>query len=449
MRDRSISPPPRTPTPRRFLLSSRRPPGSQPRQTPVPQASQFQSTPRFGSSSCSSVPRPGPGPGPGVRRRALSIEEVEEEEEEELEEKEDASSCGTTVTDGDGNAVEDMNRAGRKERDLEVDSISSASPPRGDISPREETSVQGHQDHGATSASCSGGDSEGESARRAKRRRVVLSVSSPVGSCMSLDDDEEEEEEEEARETLAVEGVYGSSCDDEDEDEDDREDQEEEEEEKNDDDDIGKYKPAQQQPVFRPPPRFKLPEVFDDEAMHMHMHMQGGILPRASSPPRRQRRGRAYPAGGLAAQLQSWLSEVRGWDGDPRRPAARMLVREVRPGPLMYLARGATEGRDGDGDGDGGKGYILAGEGKVTGLGDRAVVRPGSVVVMEEPVWEVALLGESWTVIPSRHVSVDWMLVPGKGAALTTIHSNPIYHFPIVYDKELIISDVATGTCFS
>lgn len=336
-----------------------------------------------------------------MRRRALSIEEVEEvEEEEKEEEKEDASSCGTTVIDGDGNGVEDMNRAGRKERDLEVDSISSASPPRGDISAWGETSVQGHQDLGETSASCSGGDSEGGSARRAKRRRVVLSISSPVGSCMSLD--EEEEEEENARETLTVGDVYGSSCDDEDEDEDDRE-----EEEKNDDGDIGKYKPAQQQPVFRPPPRFKLPEVFDDEAMHMHMHMQGGVLPRASSPPRRRRRGRAYPAGGLAAQLQSWLSEVRGWDGDSRRPAARMLVGEVRPGPLMYLARGAREGREGDGDGDGGKGYILAGEGKVTGLGDRAVVRPGSVVVMEEPVWEVALLGESWTVV------CNWSLYDG------------------------------------
>lgn len=144
----------------------------------------------------------------------------------------------------------------------------------------------------------------------------------------------------------------------------------------------------QQQPVFRPAPRFILPEVEADGSM-----MAGDdILPVAFSP---RRRGQKYVAGGRAAQLQSWLSEVRGWDGEPRDAAARIVVEQVRPGSRMYLVRG----REHEGRRARGKGYLLAGEGRLTGLERRADVRMGSVVVLEEPVWEVDLMGESWTVV--------------------------------------------------
>ncbi|TWU79108.1 Methionyl-tRNA formyltransferase [Metarhizium rileyi] len=126
------------------------------------------------------------------------------------------------------------------------------------------------------------------------------------------------------------------------------------------------------QPVFRPAPRFKPTE---NEAPP--------ILPEAFSP---QRRGAKYLPGGHAAQLQGWLSEVKGWEGTREDDCVlRLTVEDVSPGEHMYLVRG-REGRD-----DGLKAYILAGEGKLTGLGGRAAVTLGSVVVIEQPVWELNL----------------------------------------------------------
>ncbi|KAG5914217.1 hypothetical protein E4U42_000619 [Claviceps africana] len=305
-----MSPPPPPRTPRRFLPPAYGKRPSAPHQTPAPQASQFQSTPRFGSSSASVSAQ---------RRRAPSIEDVEE----------GGSPCGTAVRDAGGDA--------RRRGDLEVDSITSASPPW------TEASSCGDDE----ASSCDGG--------RAVKRRRVLTISSPAVSLV-----------------CSSRGV-GSEEDEKDEDKD--EDEEDEEDKDKDEDDTGTRQPAQQ-PVFRRPPRFKPVAGTDVPA--------GADASWPSSPPPRRRR--AYPAGGLAAQLQSWLSEVRGWDGSARR-ATRMVVDELRPGPLMCLARGS-------GDEGQARAYILAGEGKA-----RAVVRTGSVVVVEEPVWGVELLGEEWTVV--------------------------------------------------
>lgn len=148
---------------------------------------------------------------------------------------------------------------------------------------------------------------------------------------------------------------------------------------------------AAQQPTFQPAPRFK---PVDTEA-------SSDGLPLAFSP---QRRGEKYVPGGLASELQGWLSNVRRWDEDTtgRREhvAFRVTVDEVEPGARMYLVR-ARAGGDGEDPGL----FILAGEGKLTGLGRRADVGPGSIVEVEPPVWDVELDGQTWT------VTCDWTVV--------------------------------------
>jgi hypothetical protein len=141
---------------------------------------------------------------------------------------------------------------------------------------------------------------------------------------------------------------------------------------------------ALQQPTFRAPPRFK--------PIELDSTMEG--LPAAFSP---QRRGAKYIAGGLAAELQAWLSEVKGWEGvvPATTSTTKVTVKEIRPGRRMYLVRGRTNTTEG-------KRYMLAGEGKLTGLGQRMPVSVGSVVEVGQPVWDIELDGEIWT------VACDW-----------------------------------------
>ncbi|KAG6020221.1 hypothetical protein E4U41_002915, partial [Claviceps citrina] len=103
--------PPRTRTPRRFLPPNKRPPASQ---TPLPQASQFQSTPRFGSSS-SATPRP-------AARRAQGIEDVVDEDED-VDEDEGGDGCAVGADGDEWKVLEDV----------AVDSITSGSQ-RTDVS---------------------------------------------------------------------------------------------------------------------------------------------------------------------------------------------------------------------------------------------------------------------------------------------------------------------------
>lgn len=141
---------------------------------------------------------------------------------------------------------------------------------------------------------------------------------------------------------------------------------------------------ALQQPTFRAPPRFK--------PIELDPTMEG--LPAAFSP---QRRGAKYIAGGLAAELQAWLSEVKGWEGvvPATTSTTKVTIEEIRPGRRMYLARGRTITAEG-------KRYMLAGEGKLTGLGQRMHVGVGSVVEVGQPVWDIELDEETWT------VACDW-----------------------------------------
>ena len=138
------------------------------------------------------------------------------------------------------------------------------------------------------------------------------------------------------------------------------------------------------QPTFQSAPRFRRSEA--DELADW--------LPAAFSP---QRRGAKYLPEGLAAELQGWLSEVKGWDGFDAPAAAvaasfTVVVEEVRPGTRMYLARAHMANQDGGEM----KRLILAGEGALTGLERRAEVVVGSEVLVMQPVWDVELEGETW-----------------------------------------------------
>lgn len=149
---------------------------------------------------------------------------------------------------------------------------------------------------------------------------------------------------------------------------------------------------ALQQPTFRPAPRFK---PIEGDAV------TEGLLPAAFSP---QRRGAKYVPGGLAAELQGWLSDVKRWDEDigalthqSGREGFKISVKEVsRDGGRMYLVKGSMEA----GGGEDGR-FILAGAGRLTGLGRRkggGEVRVGGLIEVEGPVWEVELEEKIWVV---------------------------------------------------
>lgn len=138
------------------------------------------------------------------------------------------------------------------------------------------------------------------------------------------------------------------------------------------------------QPTFRAPPRFK----------QIELDTAADGIPAAFSP---QRRGAKYIAGGLASELQGWLSEVKGWEGVTPASASsiNVTVEEIRPGRRMYLVKGRTGMFEG-------KRLLLAGEGRLTGLGQRMPVRVGSLVEVGQPVWDIEMDGEVWT------VACDW-----------------------------------------
>ncbi|KAH7266464.1 hypothetical protein B0J15DRAFT_248555 [Fusarium solani] len=348
-----MSPPPSTPTPRRFLLAKRG--ATQSSQTPTGPP-RFQSTPRFGSSS---VPRP------TQSRAVVDIEDVEEVEDlvEESSSNTDDEGLETKkhvplndsieVEDDDVTASRDVsvgiNISEDDEEEIPQRSIERKSPdllnlPH-DTSPLEE--------------------------REPKRRRVSISPmpeSSPLGEHHYLNEDnlQDAEEREHTPTQSSIESLQDA---------------------------IPTHDEARapQQPTFRPPPRFKPAEVDPT--------VEG--LPAAFSP---QRRGAKYVAGGLAAGLQGWLSEVKGWEGTVPSAAAaavsvvKVVVEEVRPGRRMYL----VTGRPGDDGAAPARRFLLAGEGRLTGLGQRAAVSVGNVVEVGQPVWDVELDGQVWT------VACDW-----------------------------------------
>ncbi|KAK1993879.1 hypothetical protein LX36DRAFT_615112 [Colletotrichum falcatum] len=146
------------------------------------------------------------------------------------------------------------------------------------------------------------------------------------------------------------------------------------------------------QPTFRRAPRFKMSDADTT-------HQEG--LPEAFSP---QRRGAKYVAGGLAAELQSWLAEVRGWTGGDR-PACLVMdivIDEMRAGNRMYLVTGRRIVGNGEASEEIAARLMLAGEGRLAGLGQKAAVVAGSTITISQPAWEVELDGSRWI------VACDW-----------------------------------------
>nr|CEG04099.1 unnamed protein product [Fusarium clavum] len=342
-----MSPPPSTPTPRRFLLPKR---GTQSSQTPTA-LPRFQSTPRFASSS---VPRP------TQARTGIDIEDVEEVEDR---------------TQGSYLDSEDDHLASRKYEPLndsiEVESESDNETASHDASPAiSDNEIDAQRSdfiyRQASNTPSATHEASPLEEREPKRRRVSISPmrdSSPIEEEHHMVDNDPKDAHEEDQ-TPSQESTQSIQ------------------------DAVLPYdeSKALQQPTFRAPPRFKQVELDT---------ITDGI-PAVFSP---QRRGAKYIAGGLAAELQGWLSEVKGWEGSTPAPSSTIdvTVEEVQPGRRMCLVKGSTDTSES-------KKFLLAGEGRLTGLGQRMPLSVGSIVKVGQPVWDVELDGEVWT------VACDWGL---------------------------------------
>ena len=129
-------------------------------------------------------------------------------------------------------------------------------------------------------------------------------------------------------------------------------------------------------PKFHQAPRFKASEQLEAR--------QQTSLPEVFSP---QRRGVKYVAGGLAAELRDWLVEVKGSDdgGQGFANPVSLTAYGVRRMPGLSLVSTADPG------GEPGVRVILAGDGKITGLGKPEVAVSGSVITISPPAWDVDL----------------------------------------------------------
>lgn len=181
-----------------------------------------------------------------------------------------------------------------------------------------------------------------------------------------------------------------------------------------------------QQPTFQKAPRFKPTEAPDGA------RFRADPPPDAFSP---RRRGAKYVPGGLAASVRDWFVDVWAGAGGGAGGAAgaewaaRVTVCEVRAAAGMVLVVGRyvraqaqdvgeregkgvveSEGFDTVG-GEGGDGVdevdvspgnariVLAGSPRVAGLERRPEVRPGAVVGVGRPTWEVEIPGQGrWAV---------------------------------------------------
>ncbi|KAF4344682.1 hypothetical protein FBEOM_1349 [Fusarium beomiforme] len=338
-----MSPPPSTPAPKRFLLPKR---GTQSSQTPAT-LPRFQSTPRFAFSS---VPRP------TQARTGIHIEDVEEVGDRSQESPQKAD---------DGQAPPRKHDSLHDSIEVESDDASASQGDLIAISDNE-SDVKNPEsvDLGMYNSPNASRSSSPLEEREHKRRRILSSPrreSSPLTEQHSPANDSSEELNE--RDHTLSEGSIQSFHD---------------AIKPNDE-----IKPLQQ-PTFHAPPRFK----------HAELDPTVDGIPAAFSP---QRRGAKYIAGGLAAELQGWLSEVKGWEGvSPATTSTKkVIIDEIRPGRRMYLVKGRTDTADKNR-------YLLAGEGRLTGLGQRTQVTVGSVVDVGLPVWDIVLDGQVWT------VACDW-----------------------------------------
>ncbi|KJZ79596.1 hypothetical protein HIM_01065 [Hirsutella minnesotensis 3608] len=146
-----------TPTPRRFLLAKRA--ATQAAQTPAPHP-QFQSTPRFGSSS---VPRP-------TQRRDVGVEDVDDEDDDEDDEDESDAAGHNTGPHWEGRHLRTQDSI-----EVESDGASASQSEEGptdghDAAPREADALDEEQ-HMMLNAH----QPPSPEVRQVKRRRVSIS----------------------------------------------------------------------------------------------------------------------------------------------------------------------------------------------------------------------------------------------------------------------------------
>ncbi|UKZ46487.1 hypothetical protein TrVGV298_000691 [Trichoderma virens] len=330
-----MNPFPSTPAPRRFLLPRRSTQSSLSQAPGAPP--RFQSTQRFGSSS---APRPTQG-------RELDIEESEDGEEEEV--------VSESSLSGDERGATETRQPASRHSVLDIESDAGV-PSQEDLSPDvADTRPKIHRRFDIESESPSEGSQGTEVGREAKRRKMSISPTPLFGS-PGVTHEETNFDTEDGASVMSTDSGEESPI-------------------------TMRNSKALQQPIFQQAPRFKPLDA---------ANALGG-LPAAFSP---QRRGARYLPGGMAAQLQGWLSEIKGWEENIGKAESviKIKVDQIRSGRRMYL----IEGRDPSAEAS--KKWILAGEGKLTGLGKRAEVKIGSVVLIEQPVWDVELEGSSWNV---------------------------------------------------
>lgn len=140
--------------------------------------------------------------------------------------------------------------------------------------------------------------------------------------------------------------------------------------------------PSTRHPTFHKAPRFKAAEMAEGA--------QRGLLPDAFSP---QRRGARYVPGGLAAELREWLVQVKGASeyDRPATPNVEAMVDEAKGGNGVWLV--ATHEKhvdDRQQERDLAK-VILAGDGRMAGLGGKNIVSEGTTVSLHQPMWDINL----------------------------------------------------------
>ncbi|CRK26842.1 hypothetical protein BN1708_000647 [Verticillium longisporum] len=372
---------PSTPDPRKFLLAKRHPPSSRdttttpghPRQfqpsgaaaASSQQQQKFHATPRFAapsSSSFASTPRPpssAQGFAPGLGFPGTST--ARRQREAIVDDGVDSSPTGVR---GLGGSIEDESSAGEspdseeeagregeaeEEQDEEEEARDSIPGSEGPTPKRRRVEIESEEGGSQLSDGYRDNEIRTLDERDVRGDEDEMMLDAPVtplrGGTEASDnehDDDDEEEGEEVRDAAAA---------------------------------------RNQQPTFQRPPRFRAPEV---EAP------KPDGLPEAFSP---QRRGARYIPGGLAAEMQSWLAEVKGWSGRHERQsetAVQFVVEEVEAGGMMYLVRGRQLQAEAEGMSLSMR-LMLAGEGKLTGLAKKAEVHKGVVITIAQPAWEVAL----------------------------------------------------------
>lgn len=141
--------------------------------------------------------------------------------------------------------------------------------------------------------------------------------------------------------------------------------------------------PSARHPTFHKAPRFKAAELAEDA--------QRGLLPDAFSP---QRRGARYVPGGLAAELREWLVQVKG-ASEYDRPATSNVeatVDEAKSGNGMWLVATHEKKDDDSRQQEGGLAkVILAGDGRIAGLGGKNIVNEGTTLSLHQPMWDINL----------------------------------------------------------